>query len=139
MKKFCDKHFKGKNMTREEKAYYVHQWIHKKVTYAKGKKYNKIASKTYVDAIFNKKLGQCLQYNGAMAEFLSYLGYQTRIIQGYYGRKGNQHFWCEVKVQGRWYVVETGNEKKNGYWQFFVQPHCFIGSYIKNKKFVTNQ
>lgn len=127
IKKFFDKKYKGKNPSRAEMALYAFNFIHSKVQYAytkdpKTKKnlYKKIAGKSYVDAIFNYRLGQCLQYNGAMAKVLAYLGYETRIIQGY-RRNKVEHFWCEVKINGRWYLVETGNEGKNGSWQHFVE------------------
>ena len=133
LKKFCDKHFKGKKMSRAEKAEYTLNWINKNVKYAYGKSYSKIGNKSYVDAIFNKKLGQCLQYNGAYAAFLTYLGYEARVIEGY--RRGNiNHYWCEVKVHGRWYLCETGNYGKNGDWMYFCSRYANAGGYLKNGK-----
>ena len=117
IKNFFYKKYRNKKVSREEKALYAFNWIHTKVKY--DYKYS-VGNLSYTEAIFKKKKGQCLQYNGAMAKVLTYLGYETRIING--KRRGNiQHFWCEVKINGRWYLVETGNEGKNGDWQHFVE------------------
>ncbi len=126
---FYDK-YKGKNPSRAEMVRYAFNWIHRKVKYDYKYKYGNLP---YTKAIFLKKRGQCLQYNGAMAKVLAYLGYESRIIEG--TRRGNiQHFWCEVKLGGRWYLVETGNENKNGDWQHFVVLYRDGRGYIKFKK-----
>ncbi len=126
---FYDK-YKGKNPSRAEMVRYAFNWIHRKVKYDYKYKYGNLP---YTKAIFLKKKGQCLQYNGAMAKVLAYLGYESRIIHG--TRRGNiQHFWCEVKLGGRWYLVETGNENKNGDWQHFVVLYRDGRGYIKFKK-----
>lgn len=133
--KFAKKHFK-KGWTDYQKITYTMNWINKKVTYAKGGKFNKIANKTYVDAIFNKKLGQCLQYNGACAMFLTYLGYEARIVQGWrgYSKKNKwSHYWCEIKVDGRWYLVETGNHS-DGLTPTFCVPYRETRGYMLNNK-----
>ena len=135
IKKFFYNKYKGKNPSREEMARYAFNWIHSKVKY--DYKY-KMGNRSYVDAIFNKKMGQCLQYNGAMAKVLTYLGYEARIIEGtrkssYSGTVIN-HFWCEVKLYGRWYLVETGNERKSPGWQHFVELYGNGMGYIKCKK-----
>ena len=91
-----------------QKAQYTLEWINQNVHYAKGNDYNKIASRSYVDAIFNKKAGQCLQYNGAYAMMLTYLGFEARIIQGWRGTPKNKwsHYWCEMKIDGKWYYFD---------------------------------
>ena len=145
IKDFFDKKYGKNKPSREEMAKYAFDWIHNNVKYAyeihpktKKKLYAKIDNLSYVDAIFNKKLGQCLQYNGAMAKVLTYLGYEARIVQGY--RKSSytgeifQHFWCEVKIYGRWYLMETGNKDKNGSWQHFVELYGDGAGYLKCKK-----
>ncbi len=137
LKKFAKKHFK-KNMTQEDKLLYTLEWIHYNNTYALGDNWNKISGKSWVDAIYNYKLGQCAQYNGALAAMMVYLGYDAYVIKGYRGSSytGNniQHFWCEVKIQGRRYVMETGNFKRNGSWKFFLTPYNFAGGYIINQQ-----
>lgn len=137
LKKFAEKHFK-KGMSREEKLRYTLNWINKKVTYAVGNDWNKISGKGFADAIFTYRLGQCVQYNGAMAEMMAYLGYDAYLIQGYRGDYSAgrywQHFWCEVKINGRVYLMETGNYGCDGNWSYFLTPYSETSGYIKNKK-----
>lgn len=132
IKKFFKNKYKGNNPSRAQMAYDALEWINRKVKY--DYKY-KNGGLTYVDAIFNKKSGQCLQYNGAFAEVLTYLGYEARVIKGYRadssGKPTISHFWCEVKLNGRWYLCETGNYEKNGYWQYFVSLYRNSRGYMK--------
>ncbi|MGN1421472.1 MAG: transglutaminase domain-containing protein [Eubacterium sp.] len=133
---FAKKHFK-KGWTDVQKAQYTLEWINKNVKYAYGGKYNKIAKCSYVEAIFSKKCGQCLQYNGAYAMFLTYLGYEARIIQGWRGSSMKNkwsHYWCEIKIDGKWYLMETGNMEDSGSWMYFCQPYRNAGGYLINKK-----
>lgn len=119
-----------------QKAQYTLEWINQNVHYAKGSDYNKIASRSYVDAIFNKKAGQCLQYNGAYAMMLTYLGFEARIIQGWRGTPKNKwsHYWCEMKIDGKWYLMETGNNEDSGDWMHFCQTYRNAGGYMLNGK-----
>lgn len=136
VKKFAEDHFK-KGMTDAEKLQYTLNWINSEVLYARGENWNKISGKTWVDAIYTYKLGQCAQYNGAMAAMLVYMGYDASIIKGFRG-SGTQHFWCEVKIQGRTYVMETGNYSSSGAWSYFLQPYSHTQGYVKNKKPATD-
>lgn len=135
LQKFAKKHFK-KGWSNMQKAQYTLEWINKNVNYAKGKDYNKIAKCTYVDAIFNKKAGQCLQYNGAYAMMLTYLGYEARIVQGWRGtpKRKWSHYWCEMKIDGKWYLMETGNFEDSGNWMHFCQTYRNAGGYMLNGK-----
>ena len=130
VKSFAKKHFK-KNWSDVKKLQYTLNWINTKVLYARGENWNKIAGKTWVDAIYTYKMGQCAQYNGAMAAMLVYLGYDASIIKGYRG-SGTQHFWCEVKIRGRTYVMETGNYSSSGSWSYFLEPYSNTFGYVKN-------
>ncbi|MBR6392429.1 MAG: transglutaminase domain-containing protein [Eubacterium sp.] len=135
IKAFFYKKYKGKYPSRAEMAYYALEWINKKIKYD----YDYVnGDLRYVDAIFNKKKGQCLQYNGAYAAVLTYLGYEARVIEGYRmdsnGKPVINHFWCEVKLNGRWYLCETGNYGKNGYWQYFASLYRYSGGYAKYGK-----
>lgn len=131
---FFYKAYKGKNPSRAEMAHYALEWINQNVAYAYD--YSKVDGLSYCDAIFNKKMGQCLQYNGAFAEVLAYLGYESRVIEGYRadsnGKPTISHYWCEVKVMGRWYLCETGNYGKNGYWMYFCSLYANSRGYTKN-------
>lgn len=108
------------NATVAEKLYLTHQWIHYNVDYAyAGEKWNEIVNLSYVDAIFNHRKGQCVQYNGAMALVLAYYGFDVYMVKGYTS-PGVQHFWTEVEMNGHTYMVECGNSGKNGdWWQYF--------------------
>lgn len=110
------------NATLAEKLYITHQWIHYNVDYAyAGAKWNEIVNLSYVDAIFNHKKGQCVQYNGAMASVLAYYGFDVYMVKGW-TKPGTQHFWTEVELNGHTYMVETGNSGKNGdWWQYFFK------------------
>lgn len=137
--KFAKKYFKP-GWTDVQKLQFTLTWINQNVTYATGNLWNKIESKTYVDAIFNNKLGQCVQYNGAMAAMIVHLGYPARLIMGYRGTWPNniwQHFWVESPINGRVYVVECGNAGRSGSWSYFFEPYKNTFGYIKNRKNVS--
>ncbi|MCR4646856.1 MAG: arylamine N-acetyltransferase [Oscillospiraceae bacterium] len=108
------------NASLAEKLYITHQWIHYNNDYAyAGWKWNEIVGCSYVDAIFNHRKGQCVQYNGAMASVLAYYGFDVYMVKGYTD-SGNQHFWTQVEIDGHTYMVECGNSGKNGdWWQEF--------------------
>ena len=107
-------HFSEEN-TPAEKLYVTHQWIHYTNRYAyAGELWDTIVAKSYVDAVFNYKLGQCIQYNGAMAGMLAYMGYNVWME----GTPG-VHWTTYVELDGKVYNVECGNYGKNGEWQGF--------------------
>ncbi len=121
---FAAEHFTPQ-MTMSERLYVTWEWIHYNVTYAKSSsQWNQIESLSYPDAIFNHKLGQCVQYNGAMAAVLAYYGYDVYMVKGWTNPPKNttQHYWTEVMLNGTRYYVETGNYGKNGsYWKYFFE------------------
>lgn len=135
--KFAREHFTN-DMTRAEKLLITLRWIHENVDYADtSAKWAKISGKSYVDAIFTYKTGQCAQYNGAMAAMMSYMGYDVTLVQGWRGTWNTnywQHFWVEVHIGGRDYLVETGNLGRSGNWWFFLEQYEYAGKYIKNCK-----
>lgn len=137
--KFAQKHFKD-GWTDEQKLQYTLTWINQKVTYARGDLWYKIEDKSYVDAIFVYKLGQCVQYNGAMAAMMVHLGVPARLIMGYRGTWPDsiwQHFWVESPINGNIYVVECGNAGNSGGWSYFFEPYANTFGYIKNKQNVS--
>lgn len=138
LKAFAKKNFKP-GMTDAEKAEYTLNWINKNVKYVYGKEFDKVSRMSYVQAIFVNKKGQCLQYNGAFAMFLAYLGYESRVIQGWRGTNNKNkisHYWCEMKVDGKWFLMETGNYGKNGYWSFFCEPYA--NTHYSNTRYLMN-
>lgn len=119
MEKFAAEHF-SPSMTVTEKLWITHQWIHFNVDYAYD--YTaEIWTPTYVDIIFNRRLGQCIQYNGAMASMLAYFGYDVYMVRGHTS-SNSQHFWTEVLIDNKRYYVECGNYGKNGSWEYFFLP-----------------
>ncbi len=136
LKKFAQTHFKS-GMNRADKLMTTLNWINKKVKYALGSDWDQIVSKSWVDAIFTYKKGQCAQYNGAMAAMMAYLGYDVNVVQGYRGTwKTNywQHFWTELKIDGITYVMEAGNYGRSGSWMYFVAKYSETSGYIRNQK-----
>ena len=131
LKEFADRNF-TKNMTGAEKIRTTLDWIHYNVKYAENEDWNEIASCTFVDAIFRHKKGQCAQYNGALISMMNWLGYDSRLILGYRGYWDNkwQHFWGEVTINGKKYIMETGNEGRNGSWQYFLTEVEYTSGYV---------
>ncbi len=133
---FAKTHFKS-GWSAEQKAAYTLNWINKNIEYAYADKYNEIAALGYAEAVFEHKLGQCLQYNGAMVEMMNYLGYDARLIMGWRGTSMDnkwQHFWGETTVGGTDLVIETGCYAKDGGWMHFCEPYSAASGYIKNDK-----
>ncbi len=123
IKAFYKKLYKGKKYpAKHDMAYDAFEWIQTKVKYDNSKKIGKLR---YTDAIFNRRRGQSEQYNGALAMTLAYLGYEVRLIEGYRFSDKTQkftteHYWCEIKLNGRWYLCDTGNLLKYPGEQYFV-------------------
>ena len=122
IEQFAAEHFTP-DMTLSERLYVTWWWIHCNVDYA----YNytsAVWSLSYPDAVFNHKMGQCVQYNGAMAAVLAYYGFDVYMVRGWTRpeSKSGQHYWTEVNINGKRYYVETGNQGKNGdHWQYFFE------------------
>ena len=111
------------------------------MTYATGNLWNDIQGMSYVEAIFSAKKGQCVQYNGAMAAMMTYLGYDVQLVQGYryssYSGSTWQHFWVEAKIAGNTYVFETGNYGRDGTWSYFCKKYSETMGYMRNGKRVS--
>lgn len=111
------------DMTLTECLYETWWWIHANTDYAYvGARWNEICNLSYPDAIFNHQMGQCVQYNGAMAGVLAYYGFDVYMVKGWTNPPKNttQHYWTEVMIGDDRYYIETGNQGKNGdYWQYF--------------------
>lgn len=138
LEKFAKEHF-TEDMTDTDKLRYTLEWINMNTKYAlTGSEWNKIGGKSYVDAIFNLKLGQCAQYNGAMVSMMRYLGYEANLILGWRGSWPSnywQHLWGEIEIDGTKYMIETGNYGRSGGWSFFLAPYNYTdGKYIINCK-----
>ena len=69
-----------------------------------------------------------------------YLGYDAHLVQGYRGRSVDnkwQHFWGEITINKKNYVIEAGNYESDGEWWYLCTPYSQAGGYIKNDKVVT--
>ena len=145
IKRFVDAHFRD-GVTTGEFIDYTVQWLNKNVSYADGihgPAYSEIWGRSHVDNCFNYKAGQCIQYNSALCAVMRYLGYDARVIQGWRGNSLDnkwQHFWCEVTINGKDYVMDTYNYGTDGDWYFVcatyeeTAPYAYNSHYIMLKK-----
>lgn len=145
IKRFVDTHYTS-DMTDGEFLDYTVQWLNKKISYADGNHgpaYSTIWNRSHVDNCFNYKVGQCIQYNSTICAVMRYLGYDARVVQGWRGSSlGNkwQHFWCEVTINGKDYVMDSYNYGTDGDWYFVcatygeTRPYSYNSHYIMNNK-----
>lgn len=129
MDKFAAENFTD-DMTNYDKLEYTWSWLHNNVTYADGSQgwntYNEIISDSFAKACFEKKLGQCIQYNGAFAEMLAYMGYDVYLLEMWNSSNfTNQHFRAEIAVDGVHYSIEVGNTK-DGYWMWLFDESAAL-------------
>lgn len=134
---FAAEHF-APDATREAQLWTTLYWIHTQVNYARTtEQWDSIQGKSWVEAIFVDRTGQCAQYNGAMTAMMTYLGYDACLVRGWRGNaSGNywQHYWPEVVIDGQTYVMECGNLGKSGDWYYFLEPYSKTRKYICNGK-----
>ena len=103
---FANEHFRP-GWTDLQKLEYTALWIRTNVHYAYGSSgWRQIGNRSYTDAVFNCRLGQCIQYNGGLLAMMSYLGYDVRMVEGNIG--GNHHFWGEMDYNGVTYTIDSG-------------------------------
>ncbi|MGN0605616.1 MAG: leucine-rich repeat protein [Oscillospiraceae bacterium] len=104
---FMNEHF-TEDMTNTEKIRYTIEWLYQNIDYAAtSAEYSKLSS-SLAECGFVQKSGQCLQYNGALACMLAYMGYETNLI---FLKDGSwQHYTCQVRINGRVFRMEAGNK-----------------------------
>lgn len=134
--KFARENFTA-DMTDAQKLKIALTWINRNTTYARTTAdFNRIKGKSYVEAIFTYKTGQCAQYNGAMVSMMRYLGYEANLVlgwRGYWGGSYWQHYWGEVEIDGLRYLIETGNYGSSGSWSYLLTPYGRTdGKFIMN-------
>lgn len=134
MDAFMKEHFTS-NMSDYDKAVYLADYIHYNVNYADTNGLSKISNMSCIQAAITNKTGQCYHYNGALAEFLAYMGYDVRLACGYResmmtGDKIS-HYWCEITLDGTKYVLDAGN-KKDGLYNFCLPYEC-VNGYLLNQ------
>ena len=151
--KFAKTHF-TKDMTNADKVAYTLNWINKNVWYGTVQDggwaillsmVNK-GTFSYVNCIFNHKIGQCNCYNGALVSMMLYLGYDAHLVMGHRGTANSrgaitsrwQHFWGEVSINGQTYVMEAGNYGEDGDWMHVCERYRNVDTpthgYIKNNR-----
>lgn len=125
------------DMTVTEKIKFTKSWLYQNVEYAETtEEYFKL-SPSLAECGFVMKSGQCLQYNGALAYMLACMGFDTRLIFTEKTQTTNQHFTCQVIIDGRIYGMEVGNKGTNGRHympaSFLrpVDPDSYTGEYVK--------
>lgn len=119
---FAKEHFTD-DMTNYDRLAYTWEWLHFNVNYASSyEEYSKIWNLSFSEASFVLKSGQCIQYNGAFAEMMAYMGYDVYMLEKWqYGLSG-QHFMSEVMIDGVGYNTEVGERSydspPNYYWMW---------------------
>ncbi len=128
---FAREHFTD-DMTNYDRLKYTWEWLHFNITYANGSQgwntYDRISNLTFVQACFEEKLGQCIQYNGAFAEMMAYMGYDVYMLEKWNGANfTNQHFISEVNINGLGYSTEVGetsyDSPSSGYYWMWLFDH----------------
>jgi hypothetical protein len=133
LKNFANKYFK-KGWTNAEKVEFTANWIRTNMVYGE------IPTNSHTKNIFELKKGQCSDYNGALVEMMTYLGYDVQLVEGWWNVVGGSHYWGEVKIDGATYVMEVGETKSdNATWSYKWEYLCLRYSeasskYLKNLK-----
>lgn len=130
---FAKKHFK-KNWSAGQKVVYTAEWIRNNMTYGH------IPTASHTENIFVHKEGQCSDYNGALVEMMTYLGFSPQLIQGNRYSSLGQHFWGEISIDGITYLLEVGEKVYDspqwGYkWEFICYKYSEKqegGKYLKH-------
>lgn len=131
LNEFAKEHFTD-DMTNYDRLKCAWEWLHFNVTYANGSQgwntYDKIMNLSFVQACFEEKLGQCIQYNGAFAEMMAYMGYDVYMLEKWNGANfTNQHFNSEVNINGLGYSTEVGetsyDNPSTGYYWMWLFDH----------------
>lgn len=123
---FAKEHF-TEDMTNYDRLKYTWNWLHFNVDYASSwEAYSKISELSFSEASFVHKLGQCIQYNGAFAEMMAYMGYDVYMLEKWNGANcTNQHFMSEVNIGGIGYNTEVGERSYDSppryYWMWLFE------------------
>lgn len=119
---FAKEHFTD-DMTNYDRLKYTWNWLHFNVDYASSwEAYSKISELSFSEASFVYKSGQCIQYNGAFAEMMAYMGYDVYMLEKWQHGLSGQHFMSEVNIGGIGYNTEVGERSydapPNYYWMW---------------------
>ncbi len=120
---FAKEHFTD-DMTNYDRLKYTWNWLHFNVDYASSwEAYSKISELSFSEASFVHKSGQCIQYNGAFAEMMAYMGYDVYMLEKWQRSDFTvQHFMSEVNIGGIGYNTEVGERSYDSppryYWMW---------------------
>lgn len=126
---FAKEHF-ADDMTNYDRLKYTWNWLHFNIDYASSwEDYSKINELSFSEACFVHKSGQCIQYNGAFAEMMAYMGYDVYMLEKW--QRSNftvQHFMSEVMIDGVGYNTEVGersydNPATDYYWMWLFDSN----------------
>lgn len=126
LEKFAEENFTPE-MTNYERIIYYMEWIHENMEYDTDYSFSWSMGGNFVMCVVEYKLGQCLQYNGALAEYLAYLGYDTYLLE-LYSEGGMHHYRAELNIDGIVYGMEIGDRgfdnPDTGYkWMWFFDTN----------------
>ncbi len=124
---FAREHFTDE-MTNYDRLKFTWNWLHYNVDYASSwEAYSQISELSWSEASFVKKSGQCIQYNGAFAEMMAYMGYDVYMLEKW--NRPNftvQHFMSEVMIDGKGYNTEVGERSYDSgsyKWMWLFDPN----------------
>lgn len=108
---FIDENFTP-DMTNYDRIIYFMEWIHENIEYATEEQYQEhtMWDGNFMKDVLEVKAGQCLQYNGALAEYLAYLGYDTYMLRMYTEPYRIHHYRAELNIDGIVYGMEVGDK-----------------------------
>ncbi|MDE6775501.1 MAG: hypothetical protein K2J37_04290 [Ruminococcus sp.] len=126
---FAKEHFTD-SMTDYDRIEYTWNWLHENVKYATEAEYQGYQMWNHSGSYccFDVGIGQCLQYNGAFAEMLAYMGYNSYMLEMWTDTACTiQHYRSEVEINGIYYNTEVGDKgsdnPKTGYkWMWLFNP-----------------
>lgn len=126
--RFADEHFTA-GMTNYDKIIYFMNWIHDNNDYATYDEYQEhtMWDGRFVNSVVELKKGQCLQFNGALAELMCQMGYDVYMIHCY-SEGGAKHYRFDVNIDGIVYGMEVGDKQfdnpPTGYrWMWAFDPN----------------
>ncbi len=110
LQQFAEENFTP-DMTNYDKILFFMNWVHDNLEYATFEQYQEymLWDGNFLNAVINLKIGQCLQFNGALAEFMSQLGYDVYLVH-METRPGIPHYRMDLNIDGVVYGMEVGDK-----------------------------
>ncbi len=102
VKKYVDSTINSK-MSNYEKLSAIFDIVHSHGNYQND--INKIDGNRPVWQIMEKQEGQCASWAFCLYDMLEYAGFDIQVVRG--TRPSGQHFWCRIKLDGKWYNLDA--------------------------------